>query len=134
MRPIFIAPYTMRFKKFDKLLFLILIVLVCSAYGLYYLSSRQNSIRSSQTLKSIFYSAKLSDTIKRIESIYKDECSTGFWIASYQVDYVVVNLCKYPQLRSVEIGDVIQKERNSTECTITGKQGKRTKVNLQIEY
>jgi hypothetical protein len=66
--------------------------------------------------------------------MYKDDCKTSFWIANYPADYVVVDLCKYPQLGGVEIGDVIQKERNSTECTITGKQAKPTKINLQIEY
>jgi hypothetical protein len=123
----------MRLKKFDKTLFWILFVLIGAAYGSYYWSVGQSNSKSTGKLKSIFYATKISDTIKRIESIYQDKCNTSIWIENYPADHVVVDLCKYPQLRGVEIGSVIQKDQNSTECTIIGK-GKQTRINLQIEY
>ena len=121
-------------KKFDKSLLWVLLVLVCAAYALYYWSSRQSFIKSTNKLKAIFYSKKISDTIKRIDPIYKDDCNASFWIANYPADYVVVNFCKYPQLRSVQVGNVIQKDQNSTSCIIIGTDGKQTRINLQIEY
>jgi hypothetical protein len=124
----------MQLKKFDKLLFWILLVLVCFAYGLYYWSSRQNSVQSTNKAKSIFYSTKISDTIQRIDPIYKDDCNTSFWIANYPADYVVVDLCKYPQLQSVQVGNIIRKDQNSIDCTIIGTNGKQTRINLRIEY
>ena len=124
----------MQLKKFDKLLFLILFVVVGATYGLYYWSSRKSSIKSTNKLKSIFYATNINDTIKRIDPIYKDNCNTSFWIANYPSGYVVLDLCKYPQLRSVEIGNVLRKDQNSTECIIKDRDGKQTRINLQIEY
>jgi hypothetical protein len=124
----------MQLKEFDKILFWILLGLVCSAFGLYYWSSRQSTVESTNKLKSLFYSTKIDDTIRRIEPIYKDNCSTSFWIANYPAGHVLVDLCKYPNLRSVEVGDVIRKDQNSADCLIIVKGGKQIRINLQIEY
>jgi hypothetical protein len=124
----------MRVRKFNKIFFWILLGLVCSAYGVYYWNSRQSSVKSTNKLKSLFYSTKISDTIRRIEPVYKDNCNTSFWIANYPAGHVVIDLCKYPNLRSVEVGDVIRKDQNSADCSIIAKDGKQTRINLQIEY
>ena len=124
----------MQFRKFDRLVFFILLVLVGIGYGVYYWTSRENSVRSANKAKNIFYSTAISDTIKRIDPIYKDDCNTGFWITNYPTDYVVVDLCKFPELRDIKVGNVIRKEKNSTDCTIVGTDGKQTRINLRIEY
>jgi hypothetical protein len=74
------------------------------------------------------------DTIKRIDPIYNDDCNTSFWIGNYPKDYVVVDLCKFPELRGIKVGNVIRKEKNSTDCTFVGTDGKQTRINLKIEY
>ena len=124
----------MKFRKFDKILFCILPALVFLSYAFYYWSSRASSFESTKKLKNIFYSTEISDTITRIEPIYRDKCNTTFWIANYPVHQVVVNICKCPQLRTIEVGNVIQKDANSTECTFMGRNIKQTRINLQIEY
>src|SRR5688572_11408224 len=124
----------MRLKKFDKILFWILVVFIVVAYGLFYWSSRQSSIQSTNMAKSVFFLMEISDTIKRIDPIYKDDCNTSFWIVNYPAHNVVIDLCKYPQLRNVRVGNVIQKKKNSSDCIIIDENGKLTRIKLKIEY
>jgi hypothetical protein len=66
--------------------------------------------------------------------IYKDTCNTSFEIANYRMYNIVVDLCKYPALRKVKMGDFLQKDKHSKECIITGTDGRQLRLNFEIEY
>ena len=108
------------------------------AYGIYscLLSRRihKMSERSAAIAKERFFKAKLNDTINRIDQIYQDSCDYSFWIKNYSMDYVVADLCKYPGLKQIEIGDKILKDSNSIECTFIKGDSIEAVLQLEIEY
>jgi hypothetical protein len=134
MKPIFIAPRSMKFKSVDKILFLVLFLLIITFYAAWYISVRRNTVESANHAKHFFYSTAIHDTVKFISPIYKDTCNTSFEIANYPMHDIVVDLCKYSTLRKVKMGDFLQKDKNSKECIITGEDGRQIRLNFEIEY
>src|SRR5688572_5885287 len=105
----------MRLKKFDKILILVFLAVIVLAYVFYYRSSMEASRESTEKARNSFYASGISGTIKRIEQVYGHECHHQLWIDHYPTHYVVVDFCKQPVLRAAKIGDVLRKQKNSTE-------------------
>ena len=102
-------------------------------YAFLIIGTHTTSAMIGQYKKRLFDSTAISDTITRIDEGYYDSCSAGFWIANYPESYIEVDVCKFPQLRKVKKGDLLQKRKNSTACTIIHAGGHQTKLNLKIE-
>jgi hypothetical protein len=118
--------------------FLILCVITVIAYGIYsWLLSRRihkMSDRSTKIAQNRFFEATLNDTISRVEEIYQDSCRYEFWINNYSMHRIIVNVCKYPILRQVDIGTKIVKDSNSNECIFIKSNSDKVSLRLDIEY
>jgi hypothetical protein len=124
----------MQFRQVDKLLFSILLLLMAAAYLLYYFSNQHAGKRSSKKAKDIFYISSIADTIIYQAPFYGSNCNMSFSIANYSLHDIVVDVCRYPAFRDVQIGDFIQKSKNANECVIKKINGSQIKGNLLIEY
>jgi hypothetical protein len=124
----------MQFRRYDKVLLSILILLIVTAYLLYYFSNKTAGNRSTKKAKEVFYITSFADTIKYVAPIYGSSCDMSFSIANYSLHDIVVDVCKYPTLRGVKIGDFFQKGKNTRDCIITNEKGSHIKENLLIEY
>jgi hypothetical protein len=124
----------MRLRQFDKVLLSVLILLIVTAYLLYYFSTKNAGNRSAQKAKETFFITSIADTIKYVGPVYGSSCDRSFSIAHYSLHDIVVDVCKYPALRDVQTGDFFQKSNNTNECIITMMNGSQMKVSLLIEY
>jgi hypothetical protein len=119
-------------------LLLIFGLIAAAIYGIYscLLSRRihQVSEKSTAIAKERFFKAQLNDTISRIEEIYKDSCRYSFWIKNYSMDYIVIDVCKYPVLRKIERGARILKDSNSGQCHFIQNNNITIDSQLEIEY
>ncbi len=81
-----------------------------------------------------FYNAQLNDTITRVDQLYPDSCLYQLWISNYSKLFVVVDVCKYPQLKDISAQTKIVKDSNSNACVFKKNETGELKLELEVVY